>query len=74
MRDATTPGVRILQSLIPPAENQVRTAERWICARRSRSPTPSNCRISHASPGVLMPEVDQHTAVFEATSYLRFLS
>jgi hypothetical protein len=24
-------------SLIPPAEDQVRTAERWICARRTRS-------------------------------------
>jgi len=28
------------ESLIPPAEDQVRTAERWICARRSRSANP----------------------------------
>ncbi len=30
------------ESLIPPAEDQVRTAERWICARRSRSANPVN--------------------------------
>ena len=29
-------------SLIPPAEDQVRTAERWICARRTRSSKPVN--------------------------------
>jgi hypothetical protein len=29
-------------SLIPPAEDQVRTAERWICARRTRSSKPIN--------------------------------
>jgi hypothetical protein len=31
-----------LASLIPPAEDQVRTAERWICARRNRSSKPVN--------------------------------
>ena len=29
-------------SLTPPAEDQVRTAERWICAHRTRSPKPAN--------------------------------
>jgi len=29
-------------SLIPPAEDQVRTAERWISSRRSRSTKPVN--------------------------------
>jgi hypothetical protein len=29
-------------SLPPPAEDQVRTAERWICARRNRSSKPVN--------------------------------
>ena len=29
-------------SLIPPAEDQVRTAERWICARHARSSKPVN--------------------------------
>jgi hypothetical protein len=29
-------------SLIPPAEDQVRTAERWISARRTRSSNPVN--------------------------------
>jgi hypothetical protein len=29
-------------SFIPPAEDQVRTAERWICARRIRSSNPIN--------------------------------
>lgn len=29
-------------SLIPPAEDQVRAAERWICALRTRSSKPVN--------------------------------
>jgi hypothetical protein len=29
-------------SLIPPAEDQVRTAERWICARLTRNSKPVN--------------------------------
>jgi hypothetical protein len=29
-------------SLIPPAEDEVRAAERWICARRTRSSKPVN--------------------------------
>ena len=29
-------------SLMPPAEDQVRTAERWICAHRARSSKPVN--------------------------------
>jgi hypothetical protein len=29
-------------SLTPPAEDQVRTAERWICAHCTRSPKPAN--------------------------------
>jgi hypothetical protein len=29
-------------SLIPPAEDQVRAAERWICARRTRMSKPVN--------------------------------
>jgi hypothetical protein len=29
-------------SLIPPAEDQVRAAERWICARHTRSSKPAN--------------------------------
>ncbi len=29
-------------ALVPPAEDQVRSAERWICAHRTRSSKPVN--------------------------------
>ncbi len=36
------PGRPHSASLIPPSEDQVRAAERWICAHRTRSPRPVN--------------------------------
>ena len=37
MRDATISVVRVPQRSSPPAEDQVRKAERWICADHTRS-------------------------------------